>query len=133
VDNPLPVSAGHSYAEVAKQLMVSERDGEARSPASSTSGASTRLSASIHMQVGRLAPALRTADERVEGGDMKAAGPLLKLIGALDRYHGLEPRYRREPRLAAFLAAPAAPLALAAQGQDFVQLSESNTQPLLKA
>jgi hypothetical protein len=85
------------------------------------------------MQVGRLARALRTADERVEGGDMKAAGALLKLTGALDRYHGLEPRYRREPLLAALLAAPAAPLALAAQGQGFVQLSESNTQPLVKA
>ena len=130
MDNPLPVSAGHSYAEVAKQLMVSERDGEARSPASSTSGASTRLSATIHMQVGRLARALRTADERVEGGDMKAAGPLLKLTGALDRYHGLEPRYRREPRLATLLAAPAAPLALAAPVRILCNCQNRTPNPL---
>ena len=37
---------------------------------------------------------------------MKAVAPLIKLIGALDRYHGLDGRYRREPRLAPALEAP---------------------------
>jgi hypothetical protein len=76
---------------------------------------------------------LYTADGRVERGDMKAVAPLIKLIGALDRYHGLEGRYRREPRLALPSDAPAAPLALAAPARDFAKMSESNRQSLEKA
>ena len=87
----------------------------------------------IHLQIDRLTRALRTADRRVERGDMKAVAPLIKLIGALDRYHGLEGRYRREPRLAPMLEAPAAPLALAPPAEDFAKLSELDTQAFEKA
>ena len=59
---------------------------------------------------------MRTADSRVERGDMKAVAPLIKLIGALDRYHGLDARIAgAAPR--APLEAPAAPLALAAPAE----------------
>ena len=84
------VSAGHSYAEVAKRLMVSERTVRrdvARVIDERRLDAPERY---IHLQVDRLTRALRTADGRVERGDMKAVAPLMKLIGALDRYHGLE-------------------------------------------
>jgi hypothetical protein len=127
------VSAGHSYAEVANRLMVSERTVRrdvARVIAERRLDAPERY---IHLQVDRLTRALRTADGRVERGDMKAVAPLMKLIGALDRYHGLEGRYRREPRLALPSDAPAAPLALAPPGEDFAKMSESNTQSFEKA
>ena len=84
------ISAGHSYAEVAKLLMVSERTVRrdvARAIDERRLDAPERY---VHLQVDRLTRALRTADGRVERGDMKAVAPLIKLIGALDRYHGLE-------------------------------------------
>jgi len=127
------VSAGHSYAEVAKRLMVSERTVRrdvARVIDERRLDAPQRY---IHLQVDRLMRALRTADGQVERGDMKAVAPLIKLIGALDRYHGLEGRTRREPRLALQSDAPAAPLALAAPAEDFVKLSEFDTQAFEKA
>ena len=99
------ISAGYSYAEVAKQLMVSERAVRrdvARVIEERRLDAPERY---IHLQIDRLTRALRTADGRVERGDMKAVAPLIKLIGALDRYHGLEGRYRQEPRLAPMLEA----------------------------
>ena len=126
------VSAGHSYAEVAKRLMVSERTVRrdvARVIDERRLDAPERY---IHMQVDRLTRAMRTADERVGRGDLKAVAPLIKLIGALDRYHGLDGRYSREPRLALPSGAPATSLALAAPANDFVKVSESDTQTLEK-
>jgi hypothetical protein len=93
------VSAGHSYAEVAQHLMVSERTVRrdvARVIDERRLDAPERY---IHMQVDRLRRAMRTADSRVGRGDMKAVAPLIKLIGALDRYHGLDGR-RVKPRAA---------------------------------
>jgi hypothetical protein len=127
------VSAGHSYAEVAQHLMVSERTVRrdvARVIDERRLDAPERY---IHMQVDRLRRAMRTADSCVERGDMKAVAPLIKLIGALDRYHGLDARYRREPRLEALPAAVAAPLALAAPAENLLKVSESNTQTSEKA
>ncbi|HKN29906.1 MAG TPA: hypothetical protein VJY34_19310, partial [Roseiarcus sp.] len=43
----------------------------------------------VHVQVARLAKALRLADASIERGDLKAVGPLVRLVAALDRYHGL--------------------------------------------
>jgi hypothetical protein len=126
------VSAGHSYTEVAKQLMVSERTVRrdvARVIDERRLDAPERY---IHMQVDRLRRALRTADGRVERGDMKAVTPLIKLIGALDRYHGLDARYRREPRLAALPPAAAAPLALAPPAENLAKVSESDMQAFEK-
>jgi hypothetical protein len=127
------ISAGHSYTEVAKLLLVSERTVRrdvARVLDEHRLDAPERY---VHMQVDRLTRAMRAADSRVERGDMKAVAPLIKLIGALDRYHGLDARYRREPRLAPLLEAPAAPLALAAPADDFLKLSELDTQAFEKA
>jgi hypothetical protein len=127
------VSAGHSYSEVAKQLIVSERTVRrdvARAIDERRLDAPERY---IHLQVDRLTRALRTAHSRVERGDMKAVAPLIKLIGALDRYHGLDGRTRREPRLALPSDDPAAPLALAPPAEDFVKLSELDTQAFEKA
>ena len=127
------VSAGHSYAEVAQHLMVSERTVRrdvARVIDERRLDAPERY---IHMQVDRLRRAMRTADTRVERGDMKAVAPLIKLIGALDRYHGLEARYRREPDLEALPAARAAPLALAPPAENLAKVSESDMQTLEKA
>ena len=63
---------------------------------------------------------------------MKAVTPLIKLIGALDRYHGLDARYRREPRLAALPLAAAAPLALAPPAENLAKVSESDMQAFEK-
>ena len=66
-----------------------------------------------HLQVARLNKALRVADGSIEQGDMKAIGPILRLVAALDRYHGLAPqRPARAPAAAPPLALPAPPLAL---------------------
>jgi hypothetical protein len=127
------VSAGHSYAEVAKRLTVSERTVRrdvARVIDERRLDAPERY---IHLQVDRLTRALRAADNCVERGDMKPVAPLIKLIGALDRYHGLGGGARREPRLLPPSDAPATPLALAAPAEDFMKLSELNTQTLEKA
>jgi hypothetical protein len=127
------ISAGHSYAEVATQLMVSERTVRrdvARAIDERRLDAPERY---IHLQVDRLTRALRAADGRVERGDMKAVAPLIKLIGALDRYHGLKSRPGRELRLAPPSDAPATPLALAAPAEDLAKLSESDTHVFVKA
>lgn len=126
------VSAGHSYAEVANRLMVSERTVRrdvARVIAERRLDAPERY---IHLQVDRLTRALRTADGRVERGDMKAVAPLMKLIGALDRYHGLSGALR-EPRLAPPPGISAAPLALAAPAENFAKAPEQITQTLDRA
>jgi hypothetical protein len=59
---------------------------------------------------------------------MKAVAPLIKLIGALDRYHGLDGRYRREPPLALPSDRPLTPLALAAPAENLAKVTETNTQ-----
>ena len=76
----------------------------------------------MHVQVARLAKALRLADASIERGDLKAVGPLVRLVAALDRYHGLgRASAQRAPAAGAPLppaeapplALPAPPLALA--------------------
>ena len=66
------------------------------------------------VQVARLSKALSHADAKLEQGDMRAYAPYLKILAALDRYHGLEAR-RAALRPAQFeevLPAPTVPLAL---------------------
>lgn len=46
----------------------------------------------VQLQVARLTKAMRAVDDALERGDLKAVDPLLKLVGALDRYHGLTAR-----------------------------------------
>ena len=45
----------------------------------------------VHLQVARLTKALRLADASIERGEFKAVGPIMRLVAALDRYHGLGP------------------------------------------
>ncbi len=42
-----------------------------------------------HLQVARLTKALRLADAALDAGDLKALAPFVKIVAALDRYHGL--------------------------------------------
>jgi transposase len=44
------------------------------------------------VQVARLSKALACADDRLERGDIRAFAPYLKIVAALDRYHGLDAR-----------------------------------------
>jgi hypothetical protein len=60
-------------------------------------------------------------DHQLEGGDTRAVGPMIKLVAALDRYHGLDSYYRRlapsmidGPTAAAIEAKPALALTHAA-------------------
>src|SRR5208283_3212152 len=41
------------------------------------------------LQVARLNKALRLADASIDQGDLRAIGALVKVVRALDRYHGL--------------------------------------------
>jgi hypothetical protein len=53
-----------------------------------------------HLQVARLTKALRLADAMIDRGELNALGPLVKIVAALDRYHGLghgSPTTRSEP------------------------------------
>ena len=40
-----------------------------------------------HVQLARLAPALRATAQAVKRGDLKAVGPFLKVLDRLDKYH----------------------------------------------
>ena len=64
-------------------------------------------------QVARLSKALSHADDRLERGDIRAFTPYLKIVAALDRYHGLDTRGlpNRAQREEA-LSLPPPPLAL---------------------
>jgi AraC-like DNA-binding protein len=66
----------------------------------------------IHLQVLRLTKALRLADLAIERGDQKAHGPMVKVVAALDRYHGLKGKPERRARAPAAPPLPAPPLAL---------------------
>jgi len=67
-----------------------------------------------HLQVARLTKAPPLADALIDRGDVRGLAPLVKIVGELDRYHGLQ-RPRGAPR-APLIEAPeppaAAPLAL---------------------
>ena len=66
----------------------------------------------VHLQVARLTKALRLVDIRIDRGELAAVGPLMKVVAALERYHGLDDR--TEPATPAPRAPlPAPPLALA--------------------
>ena len=110
------VVSGHSYEAIARETGVSPsalRRDVGKAIAARPIEAPERY---VHLQVARIEKALRAVDAAVEGGDVKAVSQYLKVVAALDRYHGLafalpqpEPASApAEPRL----PAPAAPLAL---------------------
>jgi hypothetical protein len=95
--------AGHSMAEIAasREVGVAKvRRVIDRMIADRPSESPERL---IALQTARLGKALRVIDRALEGGELKAVAPLMRVIGQLDRYHGLS------ARLAAPAAAPALP------------------------
>ncbi len=78
------------------------------------------------VQVARLSKALSHADHGLEQGDMKAFAPYLKILAALDRYHGLEARTPslRPPAIADFMPAPPLALPPAALSEDSAEAAE---------
>ena len=80
-----------------------------------------------HLQVARLTKALRLADAMVDRSEVRAVGPLVKLVTALDRYHGLgglaglaaAPLAVAPPPETASLPEPAPPLALTCAAPPF--------------
>ena len=67
----------------------------------------------VHLQVARIEKALLAVDAAVERGDVKAVSQYLKVVVALDRYHGLAAALAPpQPAAAERLPAPARPLAL---------------------
>ena len=66
----------------------------------------------VHLQVLRLTKALRLADTAIERGDLKAVGPLVKVVAALDRYHGLADKLALRSNAPAARPLPTPPLAL---------------------
>jgi len=66
------------------------------------------------LQIARLTKALTLAADQVQSGHLAAIGPLVKVVAALDRYHGAEPASRPRALHAAGepVALPAPPLAL---------------------
>jgi DNA-binding CsgD family transcriptional regulator len=107
------MASGFSCEEIAKEAKVSAatvRREIDRAIAARRLDAPERYA---HLQVARLTKALRVADGSIERGDMKAIDPILRIVAALDRYHGLAPqRPARAPAAVRPLALPAPPLAL---------------------
>ncbi len=69
-----------------------------------------------HLEVAQLTKALRLAVAAIDGGDFRALGPFVKMVAALDRYHGLTNASRAAlaaPSAVAPPALPAPPLKLA--------------------
>ena len=68
----------------------------------------------VHLQVLRLTKAMRVVDLNLDEGDLKAVGPMLKIIAQLDKYHALNLPAPATPPAPPRLAAARPPLALAA-------------------
>ena len=64
------------------------------------------------LQIARLTKGLALVADRIERGDMAAVGPLVKLVGALDRYQGGAPAPSRARSRGEAAALPAPRLAL---------------------
>ncbi len=110
------VVSGHSYEAIARETGLSPsalRRDVGKAIAARAIEAPERY---VHLQVARIEKALLAADAAIERGDVRAVSQYLKVVAALDRYHGLaaalappEPASApAQPRLSA--AAP--PLAL---------------------
>jgi AraC-like DNA-binding protein len=66
----------------------------------------------VHVQVARLNKALRVADGALDRGNLRAVGPMVRVVAALDRYHGLGSAEARRAVAVEALPAHTAPLAL---------------------
>lgn len=104
------VASGYSYEAIADKLVISAatvRREVGRALDASPLDAPERYA---RLQVARLNKALRAADAALERGDLKAVGPLVKVVAELDRYHGLAGR--RAPAAPALPAPPPGPAPL---------------------
>ena len=63
----------------------------------------------VHLQVARLTKAVRLADAAIDAGDLKAVNALVKVVRALDRYHGLAALAAASPSAPAEILPPPAP------------------------
>ena len=110
------VVSGHSYESIARETGLSpsalRRDID-KAIAARAIEAPQRY---VHLQVARIEKALLAADAAIERGDVRAVSQYLKVVAALDRYHGLAAALAPpEPAPATArpsLPAPAPPLAL---------------------
>jgi hypothetical protein len=90
----------------------------------------------VHLQVARLTKALRLADASIERGELKAVDPMIRLVAALDRYHGLGPASApaRPPASAPSAALAPPPLALPAPPPALTgPMTDSEGEPLSAA
>ncbi len=62
-----------------------------------------------HLEVAQLTKALRLADAAIDGGELRAPGPFVKIVAALDRYHGLTNASRAALPARSPVAPPALP------------------------
>ncbi len=110
------IVSGHSYEAIARETGLSpsalRRDG-GKAIAARQIEAPERY---VHLQVARIEKALLAADAAIERGDVRAVTQYLKVVAALDRYHGLAaslaPPEPASPAPEPRLPAPAPPLAL---------------------
>ena len=83
------VVSGHSYESIARETGLSRsalrRDID-KAIAARAIEAPQRY---VHLQVARIEKALLAADAAIERGDVRAVSQYLKVVAALDRYHGL--------------------------------------------
>jgi hypothetical protein len=110
------VVSGHSYAAIARETGLSPsalRRDVGKAIAARPVEAPERY---VHLQAARVEKALLALDAAVERGDVQAVSQYLKVVAALDRYHGLAFALAPPAPAAApapeRLPAPAAPLAL---------------------
>ncbi|MBV8439620.1 MAG: response regulator transcription factor [Hyphomicrobiales bacterium] len=100
--------SGFSHQQIAKALKVSTATVRR---VIDTAVAERRLDAPerfARVQVARLSKALLHADDKLEQGDIRALTPYLKIVAALDRYHGVSAR-GRPPRPAQSEPVPSLP------------------------
>ena len=108
------VVSGHSYESIARETGLSPsalRRDVGKAIAARAIEAPQRY---IHLQVARIEKALLAADAAIERGDVRAVSQYLKVVAALDHYHGLAAALAPpEPAPAQpSLPAPVPPLAL---------------------
>ena len=110
------VVSGHSYEAIARETGLSPsalRRDVGKAIAARSIETPERY---VHLQVARIEKALLAADAAIERGDVRAVSQYLKVVAALDRYHGLAaalaPPELPPPPAAPRLPAAAPPLAL---------------------
>jgi transposase-like protein len=107
------LTSGYTYHQIARAMKVtplSVRRAVDRAIAERRQDSPDRY---IHLQVARLTKALRAADMGIEKGDLRAVAPFVRVVEALDRYHGFGVKYQRRLDARALAEpSPAPPIAL---------------------